>query len=142
MKTFSAKPHEVQRDWFIVDATDKVLGRVASEVARRLRGKHKPTFTPDVDCGSGVIVLNAGKIKVTGNKKVQKLYRYHTGYVGNLREIAYCDMQAKKPCFPIEHAVKGMMPRTCISRQQLKRLRVFAGNEHDLAAQQPVVVNF
>ncbi len=141
-RTQNLKPREVKHDWFVLDASGLTLGRLASEITKILRGKHKPTFTPDVDCGSGVIVLNAGKIKVTGNKKVQKLYRYHTGYVGNLREIAYCDMQAKKPCFPIEHAVKGMMPRTCISRQQLKRLRVFAGNEHDLAAQQPVVVNF
>lgn len=142
VRTQNLKPREVQHEWYCLDATGLTLGRLASEITKILRGKHKPTFTPDVDCGAGVIVLNAGKIKVTGNKKVQKLYRYHTGYVGNLREIAYCDMVAKKPCFPIEHAVKGMMPRTCISRQQMKRLRVFAGTEHDLAAQKPIAVNF
>jgi large subunit ribosomal protein L13 len=141
-KTPALKPQEVNHEWYLLDATGLTLGRLASEIAKILRGKHKPSFTPDVDCGAGVIVLNAGKVKVTGNKKVQKLYRYHTGYVGNLREIHYCDMVARKPGFPIEHAVKGMMPRNAISRQQLKRLRVFAGTEHDLVAQKPIVVNF
>ena len=139
--TFLAKKEEIQRGWFILDATGKTLGRFAAEVAKILRGKHKPTFTPSTDCGDGVIIINAGKIHVTGSKAAQKLYRYHTGFVGGLREIPYRTMQARKPDYIVEHAVKGMMPKTKQGRAQLKRLRIFAGTDHGMVAQQPIQAN-
>lgn len=132
---------EVNRTWYVLDAAGKTLGRFASEVAKVLRGKHKPDFTSHIDTGDGVIIINANKIKVTGAKEAQKVYRYHTGFVGGLREIPYRTMKARKPEYIIEHAVKGMMPKTRLARHQLKRLRVYAGAEHDQAAQKPVTVN-
>lgn len=141
INTYIQKKEEVTRNWFILDASGKTLGRFATEVARLLRGKHKITFTPHTDGGDGVIVINAEKIRVTGSKEAQKLYRYHTGYVGGLREIPYLTMQARKPDYIIEHAVKGMMPRSKQANAQLKRLRIFAGTEHNMAAQQPIEAN-
>lgn len=139
--SFIQKKEEVTRNWIILDAEGKTLGRFAVEVARLLRGKHKPTFTPHTDGGDGVIVINSDKIHVSGSKEAQKVYRYHTGYVGGLREIPYLTMQARKPEYIIEHAVKGMMPRTKQGRAQLKRLRVFAGTEHKMEAQKPIKAN-
>jgi large subunit ribosomal protein L13 len=141
IKTYIQKKEEVIRNWIIMDASGKTLGRFATEVARLLRGKHKTTFTPHTDAGDGVIVINAEKIRVTGSKAAQKVYRYHTGYVGGLREIPYLTMQARKPEYIIEHAVKGMMPRSKQANAQLKRLRIFAGTEHNMAAQQPIQTN-
>lgn len=140
-KSFFQKIENVDRNWFVLDAEGKTLGRFASEVAKVLRGKHKPTFTPSTDGGDGVIIINAGKIVVTGAKEAQKSYVYHTGHVGGQREIPYRVMQARKPEYIIEHAVKGMMPRTKLGRKQMKRLRVYAGPEHEMQAQQPITVN-
>lgn len=128
------------RKWFILDATGKTLGRFASEVATILRGKHKTNYTPHVDGGDGVIIINAEKIEVTGNKEAQKNYVYSTGYMGGLREVPYEVMKARKPTFIIEHAVKGMMPGNRLTSLQLKRLRIFAGDKHNMDAQQPVAV--
>jgi large subunit ribosomal protein L13 len=130
-----------KREWFIFDASGKTLGRFASEIAKVLRGKHRADFTPCEDTGDGVIVVNADKIVVTGAKEAQKVYRHHTGYVGNLREIPYRVMQEKKPEYIIEHAVRGMMPKTRLARAQYKRLRVFKGDVHCMEAQQPIQVN-
>lgn len=136
--TTLAKKEERKPSWFILDATGKTLGRFASEVAKILRGKHKPTFTSHIDTGDGVIVINADKIKVTGNKEATKTYIYYTGSMSGLREVPYRTMKARKPTFMIEHAVKGMMPSSRLARAQLKKLRVFAGTEHNLAAQKPI----
>jgi large subunit ribosomal protein L13 len=138
--TFMAKKGESSLNWFILDAKGKTLGRLASEISKILRGKHKPTFTPHADTGDGVVVLNAGKVKVTGSKAAQKLYRYYTGYISGLREIPYEVMKDRKPEYIIEHAVKGMMPKTKLGRAQLKRLRIFAKDEHAMDAQQPIQV--
>lgn len=135
------KKEAVRPQWFIFDASGKTLGRFASEIAKVLRGKHKPDFTPHVDGGDGIIVINAEKIKVTGSKEARKIYRYYTGYISGLREIPYRTMQARKPAYIIESAVKGMMPKTRLARQQYKRLRVFAGPEHRMETQQPITVN-
>lgn len=132
---------EVKRTWFIFDATGKTLGRFASELTKVLRGKHKPTFMTSTDLGDGVIVINADKIQVTGKKEAQKIYRYYTGSIGGLREIPYRTMKARKPEYIIEHAVKGMMPKTRLARAQAKRLRIFRTAEHGMEAQNPVVVN-
>lgn len=140
-KTFIPKKEDNKLNWFILDAAGKTLGRLTSEIAKILRGKHKPTFTTYLDCGDGVIVINAEKVKVTGSKEAQKIYRYYTGAISGLREIPYRTMKARKPQYIIEHAVKGMMPKTRLARQQVKKLRVYAGAEHDLAAQQPIQVN-
>lgn len=140
-KTFIPNKKETKLSWFILDASGKTLGRLTSEISKILRGKHKPTFTEFFDCGDGVIVVNAEKIKVTGSKEAQKVYRYYTGSMNGLREIPYRTMKARKPEYIIEHAVKGMMPKTRLGKQQVKKLRVFAGTEHDLAAQQPIQVN-
>ena len=129
------------RKWFILDATGKTLGRFAAEVAKILRGKHKTNFTPYVDTGDGVIIINAGKIKVTGAKAAQKLYRYYTGSMSGLREIPYNVMLGRKPDYIIWHAVKGMMPKTRLGEAQLKKLRIFADDKHDLQAQAPISVN-
>jgi len=129
------------RKWFILDATGKTLGRFAAEVAKVLRGKHKTNFTPYVDTGDGVIIINAGKIKVTGAKAAQKLYRYYTGSMSGLREIPYNVMLGRKPDYIIWHAVKGMMPKTRLGEAQLKKLRIFADDKHDLQAQTPISVN-
>ena len=137
MKTFSAKPAEVQRDWFVVDATGKTLGRLSTEIAHRLRGKHKPVFTPHVDTGDYIVVVNAEKIRVTGNKRTDKMYHHHTGYIGSLKSISLEKLLAKAPERVLEHSVKGMLPRGPLGRQMLSKLRVFAGPEHPHAAQQP-----
>lgn len=137
MTTLSAKPAEVQRDWFVVDADGKTLGRIATEIAARLRGKHKPSYTPHVDTGDYIIVVNAEKVKVTGNKFKDKLYQHHTGYIGNLKTISFDKLQAKQPERIIEFAVKGMLPKNPLGRQMYRKLKVYAGPKHDHAAQQP-----
>jgi large subunit ribosomal protein L13 len=137
MKTFSAKGHEVQRDWFVIDATDKILGRVASEVARRLRGKHKPEFTPHVDTGDYIIIVNAGKLRVTGAKSTDKIYYRHTGYPGGIYATKFRDMQEKFPGRALEKAVKGMLPKGPLGYAMIKKLKVYAGGEHPHTAQQP-----
>jgi large subunit ribosomal protein L13 len=137
MKTFSAKPEEVRRDWFVVDATDKTLGRLATELASRLRGKHKPEFTPHVDTGDHIVVVNAARIRVTGNKLADKMYYRHTGYVGNLKSISLGKLMEKSPEQVITIAVKGMLPKNPLGRAMLRKLRVFAGPEHTHTAQQP-----
>lgn len=140
-KTMMLKNEEVKHNWFILDASGKTLGRFAAEVTKVLRGKHKPTFTTYIDGGDGVIIINAEKIRVTGAKEAQKVYRYYTGSIGGMREVPYRTMQARKPEYIIEHAVKGMMPKTRLSNAQLKRLRIFAGPEHNMAAQKPIQAN-
>lgn len=139
-KTFMLKSKDANPTWLVLDASGKTLGRFAAEVAKILRGKHKPTYTEHVDSGDGVIVINADKIRVSGAKEAQKLYRYYTGFMGGLREIPYRTMKARKPEYIIEHAVEGMMPRTRLARAQIKKLRVYAGAEHELAAQKPIQV--
>jgi large subunit ribosomal protein L13 len=140
-KTFIPNKNEIKLNWFILDAAGKTLGRLTCEISKILRGKHKPIYTTYLDCGDGVIVINANKVAVTGSKEAQKLYRYYTGHISGLREIPYRTMKARRPEYIIEHAVKGMMPKTRLGRQQLKKLRVFAGDQHNLAAQQPIQVN-
>jgi large subunit ribosomal protein L13 len=131
----------INRKWFILDATGKTLGRFAAEVAKVLRGKHKTDFTPYVDTGDGVIIINAEKIKVTGAKEAQKIYRYHTGAMSGMREVPYRVMKERKPDYIIWHAVKGMMPKTRLTEAQMKKLRIYAGEAHDMQAQQPISVN-
>ena len=140
MGTFSAKSHEVRRGWYVVDATGQTLGRLASAVAFRLRGKHKPEFTPHVDTGDYIVIINAANIRVTGNKLKDKLYRHHTGYVGNLKTIALGKMMQEHPERAITKAVKGMLPKNSLGAAMLKKLRVFPGSEHEHAAQQPEVL--
>ena len=137
MKTFSAKPETVKRDWYVVDATDKVLGRLATEVARRLRGKHKPEFTPHVDTGDYIVVINAGKIQVTRNKAESKVYHRYSGYQSGLKTIAFKDLRARKPEQVIEIAVRGMLPKGPLGRALIRKLKVYSGAEHDHSAQQP-----
>lgn len=137
MTTVSAKPAEVRRNWYLVDATDKTLGRLSTEIARRLRGKHKPEYTPHVDTGDYIVVVNAEKIRVTGNKLADKMYHHHTGYIGNLKSINLGKLLQKAPERAIQHAVKGMMPKNSLGRAMFKKLRVFAGNDHTHQAQQP-----
>lgn len=141
MKTFSAKPHEVTHDWFVVDATDKVLGRVAAEVAHRLRGKHKPIFTPHVDTGDYIVVVNVEKLRVTGNKAEQKMYYRHTGYPGGIYETSFAKMQGRFPGRVLEKAVKGMLPKGPLGYAMIKKLKVYAGAEHPHTAQQPKVLD-
>lgn len=142
MKTYMAKPAEVERKWYVVDATDMVLGRLASQVAMVLRGKNKPTFTPNVDTGDYVIIINADKVRLTGKKLEKKYYRYHTGYIGGLKEVQYKKLMAEKPEFVVYKAVKGMLPKNAIGRTMIKKLHVYAGNEHNHQAQQPVKLKF
>lgn len=142
MKTYMAKPAEVERKWYVVDATDMVLGRLASQVAMVLRGKNKPTFTPNVDTGDYVIIINADKVRLTGKKLEKKYYRYHTGYIGGLKEVQYKKLMAEKPEFVVYKAVKGMLPKNTIGRTMIKKLHVYAGNEHNHQAQQPVELKF
>ena len=137
MKTFSAKAEEINREWFLIDAEGKTLGRMASEIALRLRGKHKPEFTPHVDTGDYIVVVNAEKLHVTGNKMNDKMYHHHTGYVGNLKSIALKDLLAKHPERVIEKAVKGMLPKNSLGRQMYRKLKVYSGSEHPHAAQEP-----
>lgn len=138
MKTFSATPADIRRDWYVVDATGKTLGRLSSEIAHRLRGKHKPEYTPHMDTGDYIVVINAEKVRVTGNKRKDKMYHQYTGYVGNLKSISLEKLLDKAPERVIEKSVKGMLPRGPLGRQMFGKLRVFAGPEHSHAAQQPI----
>ncbi len=137
MSTYMAKPEEVDRKWYVVDLAGKTLGRAASEIAKVLRGKHKPTYTPHVDTGDFVIVINAEKVHLTGNKKTQKLYRKHSRYPGGLKEMPYNELLEHKPELAIQHAVKGMLPKNKLGRKMFKKLKVYAGSEHPHQAQQP-----
>ena len=141
MKTFVAKPETVQRDWFVVDATDKTLGRLASEIAHRLRGKHKPEYTPHVDTGDYIVVVNAEKISVTGNKAKGKVYYAHSGYPGGLKDITFEKLLEKKPEMILEKAVKGMLPKGPLGHAMFRKMKVYAGPEHNHAAQQPQVLD-
>ncbi len=129
------------RKWYLFDATGKTLGRFAAEVAKILRGKHRPDFTPSVDCGDGVVIVNAEKVAVTGMKRARKIYKTYTGYIGGLKETPYETMLARKPEWVLMHAIKGMMPKTRLGGQQVKKLRIFKGAKHDLDAQKPIPVN-
>ena len=142
MKTFSAKAAEVTHEWFVIDATDKVLGRVASEVALRLRGKHKAIYTPHVDTGDFIVIVNADKIRVTGNKAQDKVYYRHSGYPGGITGVRYDKLLADRPVFAVEKAIRGMLPKNSIGRAQLTKLKVYAGAEHPHAAQQPKTYTF
>jgi large subunit ribosomal protein L13 len=137
MKTFSAKEATVRRDWFVVDATNKVLGRFASEIAKRLRGKHKAEYTPHVDTGDYIVIINAEKVRVTGKKKKDKVYYRHTGYPGGLKMTNFNDLQDKFPERVLEFAIKGMLPRNPLGREMFRKLKVYSGMEHPHAAQQP-----
>lgn len=137
MKTFSAKPETVQRDWYVVDAGGKTLGRLAVEIARRLRGKHKAEYTPHVDTGDYIVVVNAEKITVSGNKAKDKMYHHHTGFPGGIKSISFNKLIDKAPQRVIETAVKGMLPKNSLGRAMFKKLKVFAGPEHSHQAQQP-----
>ncbi len=137
MKTFSAKPESVQRDWYIVDAENKTLGRLSTEIARRLRGKHKPEYTPHVDTGDYIIVINAEKVRVSGNKRTDKIYHHHTGYPGGLKSISFEKLIERAPERVIETAVKGMLPKNPLGRAMYKKMKVYAGTEHPHTAQQP-----
>ncbi len=141
MKTYSAKPGEVCRDWFVVDAADKTLGRLASEIAHRLRGKHKPEYTPHVDTGDYIVVINAEKVRVTGAKARDKMYHRHTGYPGGLKSLSFEKMIDQSPERVIQIAVKGMLPRNPLGRAMFKKLKVYAGSEHPHSAQQPQALN-
>jgi len=129
------------RKWYLLDASGKTLGRFAAEVAKILRGKHRPEFTPYVDCGDGVVIINAEKIQVTGMKHARKIYRSYTGFIGGLREVPYETMMARKPEFILERAIKGMMPKSRLGGQQVKKLRIYKGAEHRMIAQQPIPAN-
>ena len=137
MKTFSAKPAEVRRDWYVIDATDKTLGRMASEIARRLRGKHKAEYTPHVDTGDYIVVVNAEKVAVTGNKVSDKMYYRHSGYPGGIKSMSFEKMVERAPERLIELAVKGMLPKNPLGRAMLRKLKVYAGPDHNHSAQQP-----
>ena len=141
MKTYSAKPESVQRDWYVIDAEGKTLGRMAAEIASRLRGKHKPEYTPHVDTGDYIVVINAEKVAVTGNKAKNKIYHSHTGYPGGLKSISFEKLIEKAPERTIQSAVKGMLPRGPLGRAMFKKLKVYAGAEHPHAAQQPKELN-
>jgi large subunit ribosomal protein L13 len=142
MTTVSAKPAEVRREWFVVDAEGKTLGRLATEIASRLKGKHKPIYTPHVDTGDYIVVVNAEKVRVTGNKMKDKMYHHHTGYIGNLKSINLEKLLTKAPERVIETAVRGMLPRNPLGRAMFKKLKVYAGPEHQHAAQQPQPLEF
>ncbi|MCK5880778.1 MAG: 50S ribosomal protein L13 [Sinobacterium sp.] len=141
MKTYSAKPETVEQEWFIVDAEGKTLGRLASEVAYRLRGKHKPEYTPHVDTGDFIVIVNAEKIQVTGNKAKDKIYYHHTGYVGSLKSISFEKLIDKAPERVLQTAVKGMLPNNPLGRKMFSKLKVYAGETHPHAAQQPKELN-
>lgn len=142
MKSYMASPATIERKWYVVDATDKTLGRLSSQIASVLRGKNKPTYTPSMDTGDYVIVINADKIKVTGKKMDQKMYYRHSDYVGGMKEATLKEMMAKKPEDVIKLAVKGMLPKGPLGRQMIKKLHVYAGPEHAHAAQKPEVLEF
>ena len=141
MKTFTAKPESVTRDWFVVDATGKTLGRISTEIAARLRGKHKPEYTPHVDTGDYIIVINAEKVAVTGNKAQNKMYYSHTGFPGGIKEISFEKLIAKKPEMVLELAIKGMLPKGPLGRAMFRKLKVYAGAEHQHTAQQPQILD-
>ncbi|OIN09967.1 50S ribosomal protein L13 [Oceanisphaera psychrotolerans] len=141
MKTFVAKPETVKRDWYVVDAEGKTLGRLATEIARRLRGKHKPEFTPHVDCGDYIVVINAEKVQVTGNKAEGKIYYSHSGFPGGIKSISFEKLIVRKPEMVIESAVRGMLPRGPLGRAMFRKMKVFAGSQHNHAAQQPQVLD-
>ncbi len=141
MKTFSAKPAEVKRDWYVVDADGKTLGRLASEIATRLRGKHKPEYTPHVDTGDYIIVVNAEKIAVTGNKEKDKMYYHHTGYIGNMKSTNLATLRKRFPDRILSTAVRGMLPRNPLGRAMFKKLKIYAGPAHQHQAQQPKVLD-
>jgi len=141
MKTFSAKPEQVKRDWYVVDASGKTLGRLAAEIAKRLRGKHKPEYTPHVDTGDYIIVINAEKITVSGNKSTDKTYYHHTGYIGNMKSITFDKLLAKAPERILQQAVKGMLPKNPLGRAMLRKLKIYTGAEHTHTAQQPLVLD-
>lgn len=141
-KTYMAKPEEVERKWYIVDAEGMVLGRLASQVASILRGKNKAIYTPNVDCGDYIIVINTDKVVLTGKKLEQKYYRYHTGYIGGLKEIQYKKMIAEKSDLAVTNAIKGMLPKNSLGRAMIKKLKVFKGAEHNHEAQQPIELKF
>ena len=141
MSTFMAKANEVERKWYVIDAADKPLGKTAVKVADILRGKHRPEFTPHVDCGEFVIVINASKAVLTGNKLDNKFYRHHSGWIGGLKEVSYRELMEKNPEQAIMLAVKGMLPKNSIGAKSLTRLKVYAGSEHNNEAQQPVVLD-
>lgn len=142
MKTYLAKPLEVERKWYVVDATDMVVGRLAAEVAAILRGKNKPTFTNNVDTGDYVIIINAEKVRLTGKKEDQKVYKHHSGFAGGLKVTSYKDVLAKHPERILEHAIKGMLPHNALGRQMYRKLKVYAGPEHKHAAQMPETLTF
>ncbi len=142
MKSYLAKPLEVERKWYVVDATDQVVGRLAANVAAVLRGKNKPTFTPNVDTGDYVIIINADKVRLTGNKENQKVYTHHTGYPGGLKEVSYKKMLADHPERILEKAIKGMLPHNTLGRQMYRKLKVYAGPEHKHQAQMPEELTF
>ena len=137
MKTYSARPQDIRRQWHLVDADGKTLGRLATEIARRLRGKHKPEYTPHIDTGDYVVVINADKVHATGNKMSDKMYHHHTGYIGNLKSISLEKLLAKNPERVIQLAVKGMMPKGPLGREMQRKLKIYAGGEHPHSAQQP-----
>jgi large subunit ribosomal protein L13 len=137
MKTYIARPSSIKRDWFVIDASGRTLGRLATEVARRLRGKHKPEFTPNIDSGDYIVVINADKVRVTGRKFTDKVYHRHTGYPGGVKSTTFEKLQAKKPERIVEIAVKGMLPKGPMGRQLFRKLKVYAGTEHRHGAQQP-----
>ena len=140
MKTFMANAQTVERKWYVVDADGMTLGRLASQVAAILRGKNKPTFTPHVDCGDHVIIINAAKVVLTGKKLDQKIYYHHSGFAGGLKETKYSKLMAEKPEFAVKHAVIGMLPKGPLGRQMARKLRVYAGTEHEHEAQKPTVL--
>ncbi len=142
MKTTLAKPLEVERKWYVVDAKDQVVGRLAANIAAVLRGKHKPTFTPNVDTGDYVIVINADKVRLTNDKEHKKMYKHYTGYVGGRRDIPYMDMMNKHPERILEHAIQGMLPHNSLGRKMARKLKVYAGSEHKHAAQMPEELKF
>jgi len=140
MKTFSAKPDQVSREWYVVDASGKTLGRIATIIANTLRGKHKPEYTPNADTGDYVVVVNAEKVAVTGNKAKDKIYYHHTGYIGGIKSISFEKLISSHPERAIEKAVKGMLPRTPLGRSMYKKLKVYSGDQHPHTAQQPQVL--
>ena len=141
-KTVSAKAEDIQKEWVVIDATDQVLGRLCAKVAKILRGKYKPCYTPHMDCGDNVIIINADKVVLTGKKLEQKTYYHHTGYIGNMKEVKYDTLMREKPVFVVEKAVKGMLPDSTIGRKAFTRLHVYAGAEHKHQAQQPIAREF
>ena len=140
--TYSVKKSEIERKWYIIDAADKPLGRVATEAAKLLRGKHKPTFTPNMDVGDNVIIINCSKVKLTGNKMNDKIYGHHSGYIGGMKEIAAKDLIAKNPEKALMLAIKGMLPHNSLGRSQLTKVRLYVGSEHENQAQKPEIWNF